>query len=124
MYSCASVCPAQAPFCVHPKTGKVCVPINPAAAWEFDPDEVPTVQQLVKELAEQQQAAGADAASKVRLCWAEMTAACGLGLVCGSGCYRAGCYGRCGCLWSSVDVDWVLSTGDAAGADMCMTSFA
>jgi DNA primase small subunit len=52
---------------VHPKTGKVCVPIDPAAAWEFDPDEVPTVQQLVKELAEQQQAAGQDAASKVRL---------------------------------------------------------
>lgn len=74
---------------MHPKTGKVCVPIDPAAAWEFDPDEVPTVQQLVKELAEQQQAAGPDAASKVRLCWAEMTAACRLGLVCGSDCYRA-----------------------------------
>lgn len=44
----------QAPFCVHPKTGKVCVPIDPEAAWDFDPEEgVPTVQQLVKELAEQ-----------------------------------------------------------------------
>lgn len=42
------------------------MPIDPAAAWDFDPDEVPTVQQLVKELAEQQQAAGAEAASKVR----------------------------------------------------------
>jgi hypothetical protein len=50
---------------VHPKTGKVCVPIDPAAAWDFDPETVPTVQQLVKELADQQQAAGADAPSKV-----------------------------------------------------------
>ena len=27
----------KAPFCVHPKTGRVCVPINPAAADDFDP---------------------------------------------------------------------------------------
>jgi len=45
----------QAPFCVHPKTGKVCVPIEPSAAWEFDPDGVPTVQQLCQQLAERQQ---------------------------------------------------------------------
>jgi DNA primase small subunit len=48
---------------VHPKTGKVCVPIDPAGAWEFDPDAVPTVQQLCSELQEaaaaQQAAAGA-----------------------------------------------------------------
>lgn len=65
-------CNLQAPFCVHPKTGKVCVPIDPAAAWDFDPETVPTVQQLVKELADQQQAAGTDAPSKVRttqICW-------------------------------------------------------
>lgn len=49
------LCCLQAPFCVHPKTGKVCVPIDPAAAWEFDPDEVPTVQQLVQEISKQQQ---------------------------------------------------------------------
>ena len=41
---------AQAPFCVHPKTGKVCVPIDPSAAWNFDLDAVPTVQQLAEEL--------------------------------------------------------------------------
>lgn len=40
---------------MHPKTGKVCVPIDPAAAWDFDPDEVPTVQQLVAEMNQQQQ---------------------------------------------------------------------
>ncbi len=41
---------AQAPFCVHPKTGKVCVPIDPSGAFDFDPDEVPTVHSLLKEL--------------------------------------------------------------------------
>ncbi|KAL3154366.1 hypothetical protein ABBQ32_013844 [Trebouxia sp. C0010 RCD-2024] len=41
----------KAPFCVHPKTGKVCVPINPQHAEEFDPVHgVPTVSQLLKEL--------------------------------------------------------------------------
>jgi DNA primase small subunit len=40
----------KAPFCVHPKTGKVCVPIDPARAWEFDPDGVCTVGQLLNEL--------------------------------------------------------------------------
>ena len=27
----------KAPFCVHPKTGRVCVPIDPAVADHFDP---------------------------------------------------------------------------------------
>lgn len=40
----------KAPFCVHPKTGKICVPINPAAAWDFDIDSVPTVSQLLQEI--------------------------------------------------------------------------
>ena len=39
----------KAPFCVHPKTGKVCVPFDPAAAADFDPDGVPTVAQLLEE---------------------------------------------------------------------------
>ena len=42
----------KAPFCVHPKTGKVCVPIDPKHAFEFDPDTVPTVESLLKELEE------------------------------------------------------------------------
>ena len=29
---------------------QVCVPIDPDAAWEFDPDEVPTVHDLIGEL--------------------------------------------------------------------------
>ena len=27
----------KAPFCVHPKTGRVCVPIDPSKCDEFDP---------------------------------------------------------------------------------------
>lgn len=33
----------KAPFCIHPKTGKVCVPINPNEAKEFNPNEVITI---------------------------------------------------------------------------------
>jgi hypothetical protein len=39
----------KAPFCVHPKTGRVCVPINPATADAFDPTTVPTVARLQDE---------------------------------------------------------------------------
>ena len=45
----------QAPFCVHPKTGKVCVPIDPARAYDFDPETVPTVESLLQELEKQGQ---------------------------------------------------------------------
>jgi hypothetical protein len=62
-----AACLPQAPFCVHPKTGKVCVPIDPEQAWQFDPDAVPTVQQLVQELGEQQQATGSPAASAAKV---------------------------------------------------------
>jgi DNA primase small subunit len=40
----------KAPFCVHPKTGRVCVPVDPARIDEFDPESVPTVRQLLSEL--------------------------------------------------------------------------
>lgn len=40
----------KAPFCVHPKTGRVCVPVDPARIDEFDPEAVPTVAQLLAEL--------------------------------------------------------------------------
>eukprot|EP00602_Paraphysomonas_sp_CaronLab_P008581 CAMPEP_0185035106 /NCGR_PEP_ID=MMETSP1103-20130426/25854_1 /TAXON_ID=36769 /ORGANISM="Paraphysomonas bandaiensis, Strain Caron Lab Isolate" /LENGTH=327 /DNA_ID=CAMNT_0027572033 /DNA_START=294 /DNA_END=1277 /DNA_ORIENTATION=- len=36
----------KSPFCVHPKTGRVCVPIDPEKAEEFDPTLVPTVRVL------------------------------------------------------------------------------
>lgn len=42
----------KAPFCVHPKTGRVCVPVDPTRIEEFDPARVPTVGQLLKEIDE------------------------------------------------------------------------
>jgi len=40
----------KAPFCVHPSTGRVCVPIDPEHCQEFDPFKVPTAQHLIKEI--------------------------------------------------------------------------
>ncbi|KIK68885.1 hypothetical protein GYMLUDRAFT_34880 [Collybiopsis luxurians FD-317 M1] len=40
----------KAPFCVHPKTGRICVPIDPRHIGDFDPEKVPTVGQLIQEL--------------------------------------------------------------------------
>lgn len=40
----------KAPFCVHPKTGRVCVPVDPRTIDKFDPARVPTVGQLLREL--------------------------------------------------------------------------
>lgn len=40
----------KSPFVVHPKTGRVCVPIDVATVDTFNPLEVPTVGRLVEEL--------------------------------------------------------------------------
>lgn len=40
----------KSPFCVHPKTGRVCVPIGDIDS--FDPFSVPTLSQLMRELDE------------------------------------------------------------------------
>lgn len=42
----------KSPFCVHPKTGRVCVPIDPKLADTFDPFTVPTVRTLCEEIDE------------------------------------------------------------------------
>ncbi|KAF9438502.1 hypothetical protein BGZ76_007485 [Entomortierella beljakovae] len=42
----------KSPFCTHPKTGRVCVPIPIETCEDFDPSFAPTVPQLVKELNE------------------------------------------------------------------------
>jgi len=40
----------KAPFCVHPATGRVCVPIDPKHVEDFDPEAVPTIVDLLREL--------------------------------------------------------------------------
>ncbi|GLJ37457.1 hypothetical protein SUGI_0760980 [Cryptomeria japonica] len=40
----------KAPFCIHPKTGCVYVPINPDDCENFDPTSVPTLSHLLQEL--------------------------------------------------------------------------
>ncbi|KRZ39559.1 DNA primase small subunit [Trichinella pseudospiralis] len=42
----------KSPFCIHPKTGKVCVPIDLEKVDEFDPTSVPAIDDLLKELSE------------------------------------------------------------------------
>ncbi|KAF9123641.1 hypothetical protein BGW39_008813 [Mortierella sp. 14UC] len=42
----------KSPFCVHPKTGRVCVPIQIEHCEDFDPMSPPTVPKLVRELNE------------------------------------------------------------------------
>ncbi|KAK3732815.1 hypothetical protein QZH41_017729 [Actinostola sp. cb2023] len=40
----------KSPFCVHPKTGRVCVPIDIDEADTFDPFTVPTISNLLEEI--------------------------------------------------------------------------
>ncbi|XP_044732942.1 DNA primase small subunit isoform X2 [Chrysoperla carnea] len=40
----------KSPFCVHPKTGKVCVPFNPKVVEKFNPFTVPTLRVLLDEV--------------------------------------------------------------------------
>jgi len=49
----------KSPWAVHPKTGRVCVPLDPELAATFDPSSVPTL----RECAEQLDAAHASGAS-------------------------------------------------------------
>ncbi|KAM7358953.1 DNA primase small subunit [Cochliomyia hominivorax] len=40
----------KAPFCIHPSTGKVCVPFNANAVSKFNPTTVPNIAQLLQEI--------------------------------------------------------------------------
>lgn len=42
----------KSPFCVHPKTGRVCIPMQVETIESFDPFAVPTLPQLMRELDE------------------------------------------------------------------------
>lgn len=44
----------KSPFCVHPKTGRVCIPIDTKNMDSFSPTKVPTLSQLVEELNNQE----------------------------------------------------------------------
>ena len=79
----------KAPFCIHPKTGRVCVPVDPRTVDKFDPARVPTVQQLLREL---------DAAS------APPTAASGSGGEIGDGGAGAGAGGEHHADWEKTSL--------------------
>ncbi|KAF8330760.1 prim-pol domain-containing protein [Cantharellus anzutake] len=49
----------KAPFCVHPATGNICVPVDPQQVHSFDPEKVPKVDKLLRELDEMMQEDGA-----------------------------------------------------------------
>uniref|UniRef100_A0AA85IQT4 DNA primase n=1 Tax=Trichobilharzia regenti TaxID=157069 RepID=A0AA85IQT4_TRIRE len=40
----------KSPFCVHPKTGHVCIPFDPREVEKLDPLSVPTLNELVEQL--------------------------------------------------------------------------
>lgn len=40
----------KSPFCIHPKTGRVCVSMDPETIDSFSPSSVPTITQLLDEL--------------------------------------------------------------------------
>lgn len=40
----------KSPWCVHPKTGKICVPIDPKNPDDFDCTNVPTLTSVIREM--------------------------------------------------------------------------
>lgn len=53
---------------VHPKTGRVCVPIDPTRVREFDPFAVPTLGQLAREIDEYDREHGTEEVGCVSSC--------------------------------------------------------
>ncbi len=49
----------KSPFCAHPKTGYICVPVDPKRIDEFDPMTVPRLGELVEQLSKVSNAEGA-----------------------------------------------------------------
>jgi len=40
----------KSPFCIHPKTGNICVPFDPSNIENFKLSEVPTLTKVINEL--------------------------------------------------------------------------
>lgn len=55
----------KCPFCIHPKTGRVCIPMDASDIDNFDPFDVPTLPQIVDELDSYARVHGEEAAAKV-----------------------------------------------------------
>ncbi|CAE7531747.1 PRIM1, partial [Symbiodinium microadriaticum] len=53
----------KSPFVIHPKTGRVCVPIDPTQADTFDPFAVPTVRTLCDQVDAFERERGADSSA-------------------------------------------------------------
>ena len=56
----------KSPFVIHPKTGRVCVPIDPETCDEFDPFDVPTLSTMSAEINAYDQDHGGDESKKVK----------------------------------------------------------
>ncbi|TIB98326.1 NTF2-like protein [Wallemia mellicola] len=63
----------KAPFCIHPGTGKVCVPVDVSKAEEFNPSKVPTIGQLLRELEQLPATAGRDVSQVAEVGWQFVT---------------------------------------------------
>ena len=50
----------KSPFCVHPKTGNICVPFDSNKVENFKLAEVPTLTTVIKELGETRNANAGD----------------------------------------------------------------
>ena len=62
----------KSPFCVHPKTGKVCVPFDPAKAHLFNVErDVPTVAGLLNEMERNGGKSWRDTRLKAAVDWVE-----------------------------------------------------
>ncbi|CAM6096530.1 unnamed protein product [Calypogeia fissa] len=59
----------KSPFCIHPKTGRVCVPIDPKTCDTFNPMEVPTISQLLNELNQEDKRSNDSDSSPVSKDW-------------------------------------------------------
>lgn len=40
----------KSPFCVHPKTGKICVPFDPEKVENFDVNRVPKLTEVIYDI--------------------------------------------------------------------------